>query len=131
MPRPQRCRRICAMPQGKGFLPLEHPHSAGPPVEFGVDEYEAIRLLDLEGMTQEECAAQMEVSRTTVTGIYETARRKLAEALVQGRGLLVQGGSYRLCEEETPEGGCCRRGHRGQHGRCGCRSRENADWNKE
>ena len=80
-----------------------------------VDEYETIRLIDLEGFTQEECAAKMNVARSTVQGIYIEARRKLAESLVKGKVLLIEGGEYRLCDGL---GNSCRRGcHRQRHGR--------------
>jgi len=81
-----------------------------------VDEYEAIRLIDLEGLTQEECAKQMNVARTTVQGIYAEARKKLARSLVDGKILLIEGGEYRLCE--GPGKGWGRGCHR--H-RCACR----------
>jgi predicted DNA-binding protein (UPF0251 family) len=65
---------------------------------MGVDEYEAIRLIDFEGFTQEECAARMNIARTTVQGIYETARKKLADTVVNGKILHIAGGEYRLCD---------------------------------
>ena len=61
-----------------------------------LDEYETIGLIDREGMTQEECALSMEVSRTTVTAIYDSARRKIAQAIVDGKRLQISGGSYQL-----------------------------------
>ncbi len=73
---------------------------------MSVDEYETIRLIDWEGFTQEECAEQMDVARTTVQGIYFDARKKLSDALVNGKNLLIQGGRYRLCEDR--EKGCGR-----------------------
>ncbi|SET34100.1 Protein of unknown function DUF134 [Natronincola peptidivorans] len=73
-----------------------------------VEEYEAIRLIDLEGLTQEECAERMSVARTTVQRIYNDARKKLAEALVNGKILKIQGGDYKLCEEGEPMYGCGR-----------------------
>ena len=64
MPRPKKCRRICALPDGAGFAPLRP--SADGPVILAVEEYEVIRLIDHLGCTQEEAAARMEVARTTV-----------------------------------------------------------------
>jgi hypothetical protein len=80
-----------------------------------VDEYETIRLIDLNGFTQEECASQMNISRTTVQGIYDEARRKLAESLVNGKVLWIEGGEYKLCDGS---GNGCGRGGCRQH-RCG------------
>jgi predicted DNA-binding protein (UPF0251 family) len=84
-------------------------------VNMTVDEYEAIRLIDLEGFTQEECADRMSIARTTVQGIYNEARKKLAESLVDGKVLVIGGGEYRLCDG-TGKGcgqGGCRRYRRG------------------
>ena len=98
MPRPPRCRRICQAPQYESFSPEECPR-----------EYEVIRLVDLEKKTHEQCAAQMDISRTTVTEIYETAREKIARCIVLGQRLVIAGGNYRLCEgrEHTRCGKCC------------------------
>lgn len=63
-----------------------------------VDEYETIRLIDLEGCTQEECARQMRIARSTVQMIYNEARRKSADCLVNGKPLIIEGGNYRLCD---------------------------------
>lgn len=94
MPRPTKCRRICALPQVTCFGPREN---AAGEVVLTLDEYEAVRLIDLEGMTQETCAAQMEVARTTVQAVYDSARKKLADAVVNGRSLVIRGGAYRVC----------------------------------
>ncbi len=78
---------------------------------MSVDEYETIRLIDLMGFTQEECALQMNVARTTVQGIYNDARKKLADVLVNAKGLVIRGGDYTLCdsrEETCACGGCCK-----------------------
>lgn len=83
MPRPQKRRRICALPRVRHFAPSDV--SVCGVVAMTIDEYETIRLMDLLGCTQEECAAQMGVARTTVQAVYGTARRKLAEALVKGK----------------------------------------------
>lgn len=62
-----------------------------------IDEYETIRLMDLENCTQETCAMAMNVARTTVQKIYEEARYKLADALINGKELSIEGGEFRLC----------------------------------
>ena len=99
MPRKQRCRWIGGYPDHWEFSPAEV--SDGEPVVMSLDEFETVRLLDREGMTQEQCAERMGVARTTVTAIYESARRKIAEALVDGKRLLIRGGSYRLNNQCT------------------------------
>ena len=71
---------------------------------MALDEYEAIRLIDLLGLTQEEAARQMGVARTTVQAVYDAARGKLADALVNGHRLLLRGGRYELCSQGES---CC------------------------
>ena len=78
MPRPSKCRRVCAAPRCTRFEPQNA--ASAQPVELQVDEFEALRLMDYENLTQEECARRMDVARTTVTGIYMRARRKVATA---------------------------------------------------
>ena len=79
------------------FGPLSAEAPPLPAVRMTVDEYETIRLIDLEGCTQEECAKQMHVARSTVQMIYNEARRKSADCLVNGKPLVIGGGNYRLC----------------------------------
>ncbi len=107
MPRPQRCRRICEVPKVDTFGPDRYRETE--PILLTLDEYEAIRLVDLEGRTHEQCAAQMDVSRSTVQEIYESARRKIAACLVHGRKLVITGGNYRICggQEHRHCGYCC------------------------
>ena len=96
MPRPKKHRKVCCLPAQQKFGPL----GGGPFTEFVpllVEEYETIRLIDLEGLEQEECANRMDVSRTTVQSIYADARKKIANALVNGKALLIEGGKYELC----------------------------------
>ena len=98
------------MPQIGEFSPAG---GGGEPVVLQVDEYEAIRLLDYRRCTQEQCAARMNISRTTVTRIYETGRRKVAQALVEGRPLRIEGGEVMVCRAPRPECAgephCCHR----------------------
>ena len=106
MARPRKLRRVCAMPHTCEFRPCGR--QAGT-VELTVDEYETIRLIDLLGLTQEACARQMDVARTTVQAIYDSARRKLAAVLVNGKALTIQGGSYHICGhgQKGCGKGCC------------------------
>lgn len=97
MPRPSKCRRVCAHPRCVRFDPRDAELAGAEPVVMRLDEYECVRLLDYEGLTQEECAARMGIARTTVTAIYMRARRALAEALVRGRPLLIRGGEVAVC----------------------------------
>ena len=120
MPRPKKCRRVCAMPRCSSFGPLEGEGSE--PVGMALEEYETIRLIDLLGCTQEECAGQMGVARSTVQQVYDRARRKLALALVEGRRLVISGGDYMLCPKAEGCAGrdCARRDCARR--RCGCGS---------
>ena len=98
MARPVRCRRIEQLPVYRSFSPDDI--TAAENVRMTVDEFEALRLLDGEGLTQEACAVRMNIARTTVTAIYNSARRKVADALVHGKRLLITGG---CCEYEPVE----------------------------
>ena len=98
MPRPTKCRRVCCMPGTVEFAPVDSSCERAA-VELTVDEYETIRLIDKEGLSQEECGRRMEIARTTVQQIYTSARKKLADMLVDGLPLKICGGQYRLCDE--------------------------------
>lgn len=115
MPRPRKCRKVCQMPRAKEFRPVDD-RLCRDAVVLTVDEYEAIRLIDRQGFSQEECARYMQVARTTVQLIYNAARKKLADVLVEGLTLRIEGGDYQLCDGTEEVCGCggCRR-HR--HGR--------------
>lgn len=103
MPRPQRCRRICCEPEFEKFSPSGAGDTGS--VVLTLDEFEVIRLVDLEKQTHEQCAKQMDISRTTVTEICESARQKIADCLVNGKNLIISGGNYRLCEGGAVK--CC------------------------
>ena len=111
MPRPKKCRRVCEFPQTLCFAP-ENPAETAQPVTLTVEEYETIRLIDKEGLSQEECGEIMQVARTTVQQIYASARKKLADVLVGGRPLRIEGGDYELCtgrEGKCAGRACCKR----------------------
>ena len=100
MPRPKKYRKVCHFPKNLVFLP-ENIENSGKPVCLTVDEYETVRLMDREGMSQEEAGERMNVARTTVQLIYASARKKLADALVEGRPIHIDGGDYRLCDGDA------------------------------
>ena len=124
MARPVKKRRVCEEPRCRRFFPEEK----GCPKEqvvLSVEEYEAIRLIDYEGLTQEECAGHMNLVRTSVTAIYAGARKKLADSIVNGKALSIGGGNYELCQGNLS---CCRRrivsGNR-------CLGRMKEEWRKQ
>ncbi|MCD8028964.1 MAG: DUF134 domain-containing protein [Erysipelotrichaceae bacterium] len=95
MARPIKCRQVCQIPETIEFIPLNK--TIEDPVILNIDEFETIRLIDIEGLSQEECGIQLGVGRTTAQKIYDNARKKIAEALVLGLPLKIDGGQYRLC----------------------------------
>jgi len=101
VPRPRKLRRICRMPQHTRFGPLGCGKNLPQPIAMTVDEYETIRLIDLMELSQEQCAEQMHVARTTIQMIYSSARKKLAISLTAGQPLDIQGGEYCLCEGKS------------------------------
>ena len=101
MPRPPLCRRIAQHPDATYFKPPGIPLTELEEVVLTVDELEALRLADKEGMYQEQAAEQMNISRPTFGRIVETARRKVAEALVEGKALRIDGGNFVMAEMRT------------------------------
>lgn len=104
MPRPTKCRRVCHFPQTLEFCPAQGAEGKEP-VILTVDEYETIRLIDREDLSQEQCAAFMHISRTTVQQIYANARKKIAQALVDSLPIRIEGGDYQLCDGRKPDCG--------------------------
>ena len=96
MARPKKERVICSAPRHRRFAPI--PEEAENEIILQADEYEVLRLHDLEHLTQSEVAAQMLVSRPTVTILLNAAHQKLADALVNGRMLVVEDGNCAVCE---------------------------------
>ncbi len=123
MPRPRQCRRVAHLPQVTFYKPRGVPLSVLQQVNLTFDEFEAIRLADFEGLYQEQAAKKMNISRQTFGRILESAQKKIADALVNGKALSIQGGPIELAV--PPEIGepphRFRRGHGGpgRHGRRG------------
>ena len=114
MARPQKERVICSAPKYLFFSPQKSIQ--GETVVLTLDEYEVIRLHDLEHLPHADIAAQMLVSRPTVTALLNTAHEKLADAIVNGKGLAIKGGNCRVCEIGAAcplekESGCCEKKH--------------------
>lgn len=105
MPRPRKYRKVCCLPDNDGFVPVRGGEELTP-IVLNVDEYEAIRLIDREGFSQEQCGEYMCIARTTVQQIYAAARKKLADALVEGLPLRIEGGDFALCSGNSAAYGC-------------------------
>jgi predicted DNA-binding protein (UPF0251 family) len=96
MGRPQLWRKVSFIPPVSYFEPAGVPAAALGEVNLLVEEAEAIRLKDLEGLEQEECAQKMNISRTTFSRILDSARQKIADALLNGKALRIEGGNFEM-----------------------------------
>ncbi len=90
MARPKKKRNISLFPTSSEFVATRCDNRNK--VSLSIDEFEVIKLLDYENLSQEEAAYRMNVARTTVTSIYDKARKKLANFLIEGRRLVIQNG---------------------------------------
>ena len=102
MPRPQKPRVIYQLPPCRTFK----AENAVETVQLTLDEIEAVRLMDEAGLDQAQCARRLNVARTTAQNIIQSARRKIADALVNGKNIVIQGGNVEYSDD--PEFGCCR-----------------------
>jgi len=112
MSRPKKSRRVGELPRCTCFYPqikisLQNVNNTNffasakditNSITLTIDEYETIRLIDYKKLTQEECATQMDVARTTVTAMYTSARKKIAQSIVESRVLEIDGGDYMECQ---------------------------------
>ena len=92
MPRPCKNRFVSGQPESVAYKPAGIPARALAWVCLGLDEFETMRLLDHQGLDQEKVAELMGISRPTVTSIYASARKKIAEALTEGKAISIEGG---------------------------------------
>ena len=107
MPRPRCCRRIASMPGCAGFKPVGAP-SLLPEIQMTLDEFEAVRLADYEFLYHEQAAGQMNVSRQTFGRIIDSAHRKIAEAIVEGKPLRIEGGDVEIAQSHSFKCRSCR-----------------------
>lgn len=89
-------RRVSLVPPVTHFRPVDTQAAQIEEVRLLVEEAEAIRLNDLEGLDQEDCAQRMSVSRSTFSRILDSARHKIADALLNGKGIRIEGGNYEM-----------------------------------
>ncbi|PKN51010.1 MAG: hypothetical protein CVU55_14195 [Deltaproteobacteria bacterium HGW-Deltaproteobacteria-13] len=104
MPRPKCYRNICGMPDKNYFKPRGIPIVDLEEIVLNLDEFEAIRLADYEQLYQEEAAAKMNISRQTFGRIIEAAHKKIADVLLNGKALKIEGGEVNLNETKA----CCK-----------------------
>jgi len=128
MPRPYCQRRVGFAPDATYFKPAGVPLRALEEVVLSLDELEALRLADLNGQYQEQAAEQMKISRTTFARIVEAARKKVADALIHGKALRIEGGPVIMKgDKNMPAGqgqGRAQGSGRGMgRGPCGCGQR--------
>jgi len=112
MPRPCRRRLIEQMPAVRFFKPQGIPLRQLEVIRLALDELEAMRLVDGEGIYQEDAAMRMNVSRPTLARILDSGRRKTTQALLEGKALAIEGGNTQLIESQISPG-CRFRGGRG------------------
>ena len=101
MPRTTKCRRIYGFPDYYSYIPEDADAGSIETIMLSLDEFETIRLLDNEDLNQEECAVRMGVARTTVTAMYESARKKIIGAIVKGKRLCIAGGNIEIDRERN------------------------------
>jgi predicted DNA-binding protein (UPF0251 family) len=96
MPRPRLCRRIASAPNVVYFKPAGMPLADLEECIISLEEYEAVRLKDLEGLEQEDAARKMDISQPTFHRLILAARKKIADAIVNGKALRIDGGNYKI-----------------------------------
>ncbi len=109
MPRPKCCRKTGQGPDNNLFIPENCTHERSDAVCLSIDEYEAIKLADFEKLYHEQAAESMEVSRQTFGRIIESARSKIADALINGKIIEIEITNNLLCSPENYKCHKCRR----------------------
>ena len=96
MVRPRLCRKVKSNPDVNYFKPRGISLSELEEVVLHVEEFEAIRLKDLEGLEQESCANKMKISQPTFHRLIISARKKIADAIINGKAIKIEGGNYKI-----------------------------------
>ncbi|MBW2993292.1 DUF134 domain-containing protein [Candidatus Woesearchaeota archaeon] len=98
MPRPRRFRRVGFMPDVTFFKPSGIRKSELSEIVLTVDEFEAVRLKDFLGIEQTDAAKKMKISQPTFNRILRCARKKIADAIVNGKSIKIEGGKYKMVQ---------------------------------
>ena len=121
MSRPRIPKRVCDFPQVDTITPSGKSGTGSEIVNMSVEEYEVMRLIDNEDLNQEQCAEVMGVARSTVQRLYNDARKKIADSIINVKVLKISGGDYTMCVKKSNQPMCngCNRyqGRGGRHNR--------------
>ena len=99
MPRPRRCRRVLSNPNITYFKPAGIRILELEEITLTIDELEAIRLKDLKELEQEKACKKMGISQPTFHRLLTSARKKLSDAIVNGKAIKIEGGNYKLVKK--------------------------------
>ncbi len=94
MARPKKSRKVCTPPQMKGYRPFGIPMCDIETVRLTFEEYESLKIVEYDRLSQDEGAKQMHISRPTFTRIYNKALKTIAKAFVEGKAIEIDGGDY-------------------------------------
>ncbi|MFH0975133.1 MAG: DUF134 domain-containing protein [Spirochaetota bacterium] len=115
MSRPKCCRKIGCSPDANYFKPRGIPSLELEEIVLTLDEFEAIRLADAEGLYQEDAAAKMNISRQTFGRIIESAHKKIADVLINGKALKIEGGEVAMEEKGRIRCSVCKKTFNSSH----------------
>jgi len=117
LPRPRIQKRICDVPRVDTFTPSGRCQTSEKKITMSVEEYEVVRLIDYEDLNQEQCASIMGVARSTVQRLYNDARKKIADSIINAKVLKIGGGDYTICVQQRDQNICegCNK-HQHRHG---------------
>lgn len=114
MPRPKKCRKICSSPGIKGFKPIGIARDELESITINYDEYEALKMVAYENLSQEEAAKRMDVSRPTLTRIYNSALKKLTSGIFEEKLIEIGDNTDEVKHYTFTPGRGCRNRHNNQ-----------------